>query len=112
MLISFHSDGAVFDFIPDFIEMGVDILNPIQPECMDPFTVKERFGDALSLYGCVGTQTVMPFGTAAQVRDRVRMYCDGLAKNGGLMIAPTHVLEPEVPFDNILAFVETAGEYE
>ena len=112
VLISFHSDGAMQAFIPDLIEIGVDILNPIQPECMNPYEIKKQYGDKLALYGCVGTQTTMPFGSTEEVRTVTRQYCDLLGQNGGLWIAPTHVIEPEVPWDNILAFIETAAEYE
>jgi len=111
ILVHFHSDGAVFPFIPDFIEIGVDVLNPIQPECMDPLRVKHEYGDRLSLSGCIGTQTTMPYGSPSDVRDAVRMACDRLGRDGGLWLAPTHLVEPEVPWDNVLAFVETAREY-
>jgi uroporphyrinogen decarboxylase len=112
VLISFHSDGAMQSFIPDLIEIGVDILNPIQPECMEPSDIKRRFGDVLSLYGCIGTQTTMPFGTPEEVKRMTSSCCETLGRNGGLWIAPTHVIEPEVPWENILAFIETASQYE
>lgn len=111
ILVHFHSDGAVRDFIPDFIEIGIDILNPIQPECMDPLEIKREYGDKLSLSGCVGTQTTMPFDSPAEVRAKTRLYCEQAGQGGGLWIAPTHVIEPEVPWENIMAFIETADEY-
>lgn len=111
ILVHFHSDGAVKDFIPDLIEIGVDILNPVQPECMDPLEIKKQFGDKLSFSGCVGTQTTMPFGSPEDVRSAVRSYCEHVGKGGGLWIAPTHLVEPEVPWENITAFIETANEY-
>ena len=109
--IWYHSDGNIIDIIPELIEIGVDILNPVQPECLDPFLVGERWGDRIVLDGCIGTQSVMPFGSPADVKDTVRRLVDGLARNGGLMLAPTHVLEPDVPMENVEAFVETAREY-
>ncbi|MDW7656705.1 MAG: uroporphyrinogen decarboxylase family protein [Bacillota bacterium] len=112
VLISFHSDGAMQSFIPDLIEIGVDILNPIQPECMEPSDIKNHYGDVLSLYGCIGTQTTMPFGTPDEVRRLTFQCCDKLGSNGGLWIAPTHVIEPEVPWENILAFIEAASQFE
>ena len=111
VLIHFHSDGAVTPFIPDLVEIGVDILNPIQPECMDAGAIKREFGDVLSLSGGVGTQTTMPFGTPEEVRERVRWCCDNLGRGGGLWLAPTHVVEPEVPWQNILAFIEASGPW-
>ena len=109
--VSFHSDGAIQSLIPDLVEIGIDILNPIQPECMDLFEIKAKYGDQLVLYGCVGTQTTMPFDSAADVRRVTLDYCEKIGEHGGLWIAPTHVIEPEVPWDNILAFVIAANEY-
>jgi uroporphyrinogen decarboxylase len=111
ILVHFHSDGAVQNFIPDLIEIGVDILNPIQPECMDPVEIKRKYGDALSFSGCVGTQTTMPFGSSDEVRDKVKLYCQEVGQGGGLWIAPTHLVEPEVPWENIIAFVEAADVF-
>ena len=111
VLIHFHSDGYIEPFIPDLIEIGVDILNPVQPECMDPLEVFRKYGDRLSLSGCVGTQTTMPFGTPEEVEARVRLYCETIGSEGGLWIAPTHLVEPEVPWENIMAFIHTAEEY-
>ncbi len=107
----YHSDGNIIEIIPELIEIGVDILNPIQPECLDPFTVGQRWGDRVVLDGCIGTQSVMPFGTADEVRDTVRRLVDGLGGTGGLMLAPTHVLEPDVPIENVIAYAEAAREY-
>ncbi len=111
ILVHFHSDGAVQDFIPDLMEIGVDILNPVQPECMDPLEIKREYGDRLSFSGCMGTQTTMPFSSPDEVRAKVRLYCEQVGKGGGLWIAPTHVIEPEVPWENIIVFIETANEY-
>lgn len=111
ILVHFHSDGMIATFIPDLIEIGVDILNPIQPECMDPLEIKKLYGDKLSFSGCIGTQTTMPYGTPDQVSEKVRICCENVGKDGGLWIAPTHLVEPEVPWENILAFINTADEY-
>jgi uroporphyrinogen decarboxylase len=108
--IWYHSDGNIMDIIPDLIEIGVDILNPVQPECMEPVEVKKRFGDKLALDGTVGTQTTMPFGSADDVRALVRERIDTLGGDGALFLSPTHVLEPEVPLENIYAFAEAARE--
>jgi uroporphyrinogen decarboxylase len=110
VLFFYHSDGNILEIIPELIEIGVDILNPIQPECMDPGTVKEKFGDRLAFWGAVGTQTVMPHGTPADVRDCVHERFRTMGANGGYVCAPSHVLEPEVPMENIDAFVEAARE--
>lgn len=105
LLCYYHSDGNIEPVIPDLIEAGVEILNPIQPECMDPFKIKQQYGNELTLWGTIGTQRLMPFGTAEEVKNTVKKTIRELGTNGGLVIAPTHVLEPEVPWENILALV-------
>ncbi len=106
--IWYHSDGNIEEIIPDLIEIGVTILNPVQPECVDPVKLKREYGKHLVFDGVVGTQTTMPFGTPDDVREAVRMWKRELGGDGALILAPTHVLEPEVPIENIMAFVETA----
>jgi uroporphyrinogen decarboxylase len=109
-LFFYHSDGAIGPIVPDLIEMGVDVLNPLQPECIDPFEVKRAFGDRVALWGAIGTQTVMPFGTPAEVRGAVHRAFDQLGTGGGYVCAPSHDLEPEVPWENIEAFVAACRE--
>ncbi|NPV53938.1 MAG: hypothetical protein HPY71_10495 [Firmicutes bacterium] len=106
VFISYHSDGYIEPVIPDLIEIGVNILNPIQPECMSIANLKRRYGRDLSFWGGIGTQTTMPFGTPDEVRFKVREAIEILGAGGGYVIAPTHVLEPDVPWENILAFFE------
>jgi uroporphyrinogen decarboxylase len=109
--IWYHSDGNISAILDDLVEIGVTILNPVQPECMDPFAIRKRFGDRLAFDGCVGTQTTFPFGTPAEMRRVVHELAEGLdALNGGLMLSPTHVLEPEVPPENVVAFFEACDE--
>ncbi|HBP38437.1 MAG TPA: hypothetical protein DD640_06800 [Clostridiales bacterium] len=108
--IRYHSDGNIMSIIPELIEIGVDILNPVQPECLDVREVKRKYGDKLVLDGAIGTQSVMPFGTPEDVRQAVRAARRDLGSDGALILAPTHVLEPEVPIENILAFVAACLE--
>ncbi len=111
----YHSDGVIYDVIDELIEIGVDILNPVQPECVDPVRLKKEYGDRLCFWGTVGTQTTMPFGTADDVRRCVKEMVEKVGFDGGLVIAPTHMLEPEVPYENLEALVEavrTYGEYD
>jgi uroporphyrinogen decarboxylase len=110
VLVFYHSDGDVTAIIPDLIEIGVDILNPVQPECMDPVALKRDFGDRLSFWGTIGTQSTFPFGSPDDVRREVRARIKTVGVGGGLFLAPTHVIEPEVPFENIVAFVEAVRE--
>jgi len=110
-LAYYHSDGAIAEIIPGLIEIGVDILNPVQPECMDPAEIKRLYGDKLAFWGTIGTQTTMPFGTPEGVRKAVIKSIETVGRGGGLVVAPTHILEPEVPWENIMAFIDTVKNY-
>jgi uroporphyrinogen decarboxylase len=109
--IWYHSDGNIAQIIPELIEIGVTILNPVQPECLDPVMVKKKYGAKLVIDGSVGTQSTMPFGSPADVRAIIRERVQTLGDDGALILSPTHILEPEVPLDNIYAFFETVKEY-
>jgi len=109
--VFYHSDGDVRPIIEELIEIGVTILNPVQPECMDPFEIKQRYGDRLSLWGTVGTQTTLPRGTPGEVRSVVREYMRRLAPGGGYVIGPTHSINRDVSWENILAFYEAVRDY-
>jgi uroporphyrinogen decarboxylase len=109
--IFYHSDGDIEPIVPDLIEIGLDILNPVQPECVDPAALKREFGQDLAFWGCIGTQTTMPFGTPAEVRQAVKWTIDNVGHDGGLLVAPTHVLEPDVPWANIQALFDAVEEY-
>jgi len=106
----YHSDGNCWDIIPDFIEAGITILNPVQPECLDIKEVKREFGKDLMFWGAIGTQTTMPFSTAQEVYDTVQKTIDVLGPTG-FFPSPTHVLEPEVPWENIETLVEGLNYY-
>ena len=106
ILVFYHSCGFVTPFIPDLLDAGIDVLNPVQPECMDFERLHAEYGDVLSFHGTLGTQTTMPFGTAADVRAVVQRNLSIAGPKGGLWVAPTHLLEPEVPVENVLAYVE------
>ena len=106
--VFYHSDGNVAPLIPDLIETGIDILNPVQPACMDPAAIKRQYGDRLAFWGTVSVQRTMPFGTPKDVRAEVRARLRDVGQGGGLILAPAHVLGPEVPWENIQAFFEAA----
>ena len=111
VVIFYHSCGHVTELIPQLIEAGVDVLDPVQPECMDFREIHERFGDRLSFHGTVGTQSVMPFGTPEEVRETVFRNLDIAGETGGLFVCPTHLLEPEVPLENVLAYLRACEDY-
>lgn len=108
--VCYHSDGNCRDVIADLIEAGVTVLNPVQPETLDLASVKKEFGDRLIFWGGIGTQTTMPFSSPDEVYRTVQQTIDVLGPTGYLP-CPTHVLEPEVPWDNILAFLRAVDEY-
>ena len=111
MMVFYHSDGDISSIIPELIEIGIDVLNPVQPECLDPAQVKREYGDRLAFWGTISIQRTMPFGTPEDVRQEVRDRVNTVGRSGGLLLAPTHVLEPEVPWENIVALFEAIEEY-
>ena len=111
ILVSYHSCGFCKPFIGDLIEAGVDILNPVQPECMDFKEIFEAYGGRISFNGTIGTQQLMPHGTPGEVKAEVRRNLEIAGENGGLFCCPTHMLEPEVPWENIEAYVEACREW-
>jgi uroporphyrinogen decarboxylase len=112
--ILLHSDGAVAPFIPDFIEMGVDALNPVQISAtgMAPEALKREFGQDMTFWGggC-DTQATLPFGTPEQVEEEVKRNIDILAPGGGFVFAAVHNIQAEVPSENTLAMFKTALRY-
>jgi uroporphyrinogen decarboxylase len=109
-----HTDGAVSPFIPDFIEMGVDVLNPVQVSAagMDTRTLKRAFGRDITFWGggC-DSQSVLPFGSPEQVADEVKRRIDDLAPGGGFVFSPIHNVQTGVPPENVVSMFETAREY-
>ncbi|MCK5774725.1 MAG: hypothetical protein KAH25_01035 [Bacteroidales bacterium] len=106
ILIFYHSCGYVVPFIDQLIEIGVDILNPVQPECMSFDEVYDKFGDRLSFWGTLGTQELLPFGTKEDVVKTTISRLKKCGEQGGLVIGPTHMVEPEVSWENLTAIME------
>ena len=110
----FHSDGNVRPLIPDFIEMGVDILNPVQTTAsnMDPVELKQEFGRDLVFWGGgVDTQKTLPNGTPQEVKEDVKRSIDALAAGGGYVFNTVHNIQADVPPENIIAMWEALQEY-
>ncbi len=103
--VLFHSCGTIASLIPELIELGVDVLDPIQPSgpAMQPEALKKGFGERLCFHGGIDMQDLLPHGTASQVRTEVRRYCDVLGAGGGYILGPAHLFQPDVPPENILA---------
>lgn len=110
--VFFHCDGKIDEIIPDLIETGIDILNPVQPECMNPAEVKEKYGSKITIHGCISVQQTLPFGTADDVRREVSERIRTLGYDGGYIVAPAHTIDKHIPLQNVLALYETAREYQ
>lgn len=108
-----HSCGSVYEIIPDFIEMGIDILNPVQPlaKNMEPRRLKREFGKDLTFFGGIDIQRLLPRGTPEEVRKGVKKVIEIYAPGGGYVLGPSHNIEPDTPPENIIAMYEAAQEY-
>lgn len=111
--IYYHSCGSVTRLLDDLIDVGVDILNPVQisADGMETDQLKQRFGNKLSFWGAMDTTEILPNGTADNVRNEVRRIIHDLAPEGGFVLASVHNLQPDIPPENILAMFEAASQY-
>jgi uroporphyrinogen decarboxylase len=112
--VFFHTDGDVFDLIPDFIEIGVDILNPIQTSAgrmANLEELKRRYGQHIVFCGAIDTHRILPYGTPEEVRQEVRRVINILGPGGGYMVASVHTIMNDVPPENILAMVDAVEEF-
>lgn len=114
--IFLHSCGSVREFITDFIEVGVEVLNPIQPSArnMAPEGLKKEFGKDICFHGGIDIQQVLPRGTSSDVEQEVKTKIKILAPGGGYMLAPTHHIQPDTPPENVVAMYDSAhqcGQY-
>jgi uroporphyrinogen decarboxylase len=112
IIIFYHSCGHITPFIDQLIEIGVEVLNPIQPECMSFDEVYDKFGDRLSFWGTLGTQELLPFGTKEAVYETTLSRLNKCGEKGGLVIGPTHMVEPEVPWENLTAIIDGVKTFE
>jgi len=105
--VAYHTDGNVEPIIPELIEIGIDILNPIQPASMDPARIKEKYGDRLCFWGTIDEQHTLPFGSPAEVEAEVLERLKTVGRAGGLIISPTHHVQLDTPLENFWAMVDT-----
>ena len=105
--VAYHSDGDIRRIIPELIEIGLDVLNPVQPACMDPAEIKKLYGDQLCFWGTIDEQKTLPFGTPEEVRMEVVERLRTAGQGGGLILAPTHHVQLDTPLDNFRAMVDT-----
>ncbi|HEY6058007.1 MAG TPA: uroporphyrinogen decarboxylase family protein [Candidatus Limnocylindrales bacterium] len=108
--VAYHTDGDVRAIIPELIEIGLDVLNPVQPACMDPAELKREYGDRLAFWGSIDEQHTLPFGSAADVRAEIRRRLDTIGAGGGLILGPTHHVQLDTPLENFWAMVDTIRE--
>jgi uroporphyrinogen decarboxylase len=109
--IAFHCCGFVTTLIPDLLEIGIDILEAVQAECMDIGHLKREFGSDLSFWGAVGAQSVLARTMPLQVMEGVRKTLSIMAPGGGYIAAPCHTLTEEVPWETVVAFHEAIQRY-
>ena len=102
-----HCCGNIRDILPDVVEIGLDVLQSVQPEAMDPYELKREFGKDITFWGGVGSQRLIPFGTPAEIREEVQRLCGAMGKNGGYILGPAKCLQPETPTKNAAAVVES-----
>ena len=102
-----HSCGDIKEIMPDLIEIGVNVLNPFQPEAMDVRLMKRLYGKDLCFWGGVSTQRTLPYGSPDDVRKEVRELMRDIGAGGGYIIAPAHDIPGDVPVENIIALIET-----
>jgi len=105
-----HSCGDITEILPDLCEMGVDVLNPVQPECMDIYEHKNKYGKQLTFWGGISTQRTLPFGSPDEVRHETRKIIEVLSDGGGYIASPSQELQDDVPLDNVMAMIEVIKE--
>ncbi|HWR54388.1 MAG TPA: uroporphyrinogen decarboxylase family protein [Bryobacteraceae bacterium] len=110
--IMYHTCGSVWRYIPDFIDLGINALNPVQirARSMDPVALKREFGGRIAFWGGIDTQRILPHGSPDEVRAEVRRIFDILGPGGGYVVASVHNIQPDVPPENVVAMFEAARE--
>jgi uroporphyrinogen decarboxylase len=108
-----HTDGSVFAFLPDLIEAGIEVINPVQTECrdMEPARLKRTFGKTLTFWGAGCNTRTFEFGTPEEVRAKATEAIRQLAPGGGYVFAAIHNIQPQVPPENVVALFETARRF-
>jgi uroporphyrinogen decarboxylase len=113
IIFMMHSDGAVAPLLDDFIEMGIQVYNPVQPNVggSDPKELKARYGDSISFFGGIDQQALLPGGDAKAIRKEIQYRCEVLGANGGYLLAPAHILQADVKPQTIEIMIDAAHEF-
>jgi uroporphyrinogen decarboxylase len=103
-----HCCGSAADIMADIIEIGLDVYESVQPEAagMNPYGLKKAWGDKITFWGCLGSQSTIPFASPAEIRKEIRRLRREMGKGGGFILAPAKPLRPETPTENAVAIVE------
>lgn len=110
--IFYHSCGNVTKLIDELVDMGVDILNPVQVSAMvDTSELKARFGDKITFWGGIDSQKILPFGSVKEVENEVKQRIRDLAPGGGFVLAAVHNIQPDVSPENILAMADSTRKF-
>jgi uroporphyrinogen decarboxylase len=109
LLIFYHCDGDFTQLVPDLVQIGVNVVNPVQPDCMDGTAIKQEFGDRLAIWGAVGSARLWDWGTPEQIRTEVQRRIQTLGPEG-LLLAPAYDID-FAPFENIVAFIEAVEAF-
>lgn len=110
-LVYFHSDGNIHPIVGDLVDIGIDILNPVQPECMDQIKIKQEYGDKITIDTGISNQKTLPFGTPEDVQQETLHTLKHLAPGGGFMYGTSHYAMQDVPLDNILMLYKTCNKF-
>ena len=103
--VAFHSDGYIVPIINDLIEVGIDILNPVQPKCMNPAEIKEKFGETLCFMGTIDEQKTLPFGTIDDLKKKILERITKVGYNGGLILGPTRNVQNDTSIEKLRSFL-------
>lgn len=105
-----HSDGNIEAIIPDLIEIGIELINPIQPECMNPVKIKRNFGKQITLYGTISLQKTLSCGSVSDVRNEIKERIKNCGADGGLILSAANAFTVDIPVENILAMYDAVQE--
>ncbi len=113
IIVIMHSDGAVAPLLDDFIEIGVDVYNPVQPNVpgSDPQELKDKYGDRVSFFGGIDQQDLLPSGHTENIRQEIKRRIDILGKDRGYLLAPAHILQADVSMETIETMIRAAHEF-
>jgi len=110
LLVGQHSDGNILPILPDLIEIGMDVFNPLEPMAYDIYALKDKYGDRLTFYGGIDVERTLPHGKPQDVRAEVLERAERLGRGGGYILQSSHTILDDVPIDNTVAYIEACHE--